>query len=121
MGAMMTTTIKRYYENPESKNQGLSDCPKSPSEEIKDRITLDRRREDNHGIHKTSSKKFKDNPHVAYAYSQMPMNEPSHFIMQEFSADDKKQPRIIIDAARSLNGLTDSKASHFEGHNRYMQ
>ncbi|CVL09327.1 uncharacterized protein FMAN_15491 [Fusarium mangiferae] len=79
----MTTTIKRYCERPELNNQGLFDCLESPLEEIKDRSTLDRRREDKHVIHKTSSKKFKTNPHVAYAYSQMPANESSQFIMPE--------------------------------------
>ncbi|KAF5711867.1 hypothetical protein FMUND_8780 [Fusarium mundagurra] len=90
---MMTTTIKRYCERHELKNQGIFDCLECPSEEIKDRIRLDRRREDKHVIHKTSSKKFKANPHVAYAYSQMPTNESSQLIIPESSAGSGSRAR----------------------------
>jgi hypothetical protein len=45
------------------------------------------------------------------------MNELSLFIMAEFSACDRGTNRPTMDATRaSLNGLTDSKASHFKGH-----
>ncbi|KAF5965765.1 hypothetical protein FCOIX_12804 [Fusarium coicis] len=40
----------------------MFDCPELPLDEMKDCSMLDRKREDKHAIHKTSPKKFKDNP-----------------------------------------------------------
>ncbi|EXA41215.1 hypothetical protein FOVG_09726 [Fusarium oxysporum f. sp. pisi HDV247] len=96
MGVMMTTTIERYYQDPAFKDQGTFDCPKCPSDQIKNRIRFDRGQEDEHVIHKTSFEKFEedpDNPRVANVYSYPPTNKLSQFIMPEFSAEDEENPR----------------------------
>ncbi|KAF5239883.1 hypothetical protein FANTH_9776 [Fusarium anthophilum] len=73
MGVVTTTTIKRDYETPKFKNQGIFIRPECLLDEKNSRIRLDRRRWDKHVIHKTPSKKFKHNPghsHIAYVYSK---------------------------------------------------
>ncbi|EWZ40426.1 hypothetical protein FOCG_13602 [Fusarium oxysporum f. sp. radicis-lycopersici 26381] len=96
MGVMMTTTIERYYQDPDFKDQGTFDCPKCPLGQIKNRIRFDRGQEDEHVIHKTSFEKFEedpDNPRVANVYSYPPTNKLSQFIMPEFSVEDEEKPR----------------------------
>ncbi|KAJ0137762.1 putative 54S ribosomal protein L7 [Fusarium oxysporum f. sp. albedinis] len=103
MGVMMTTTIERYYQDPDFKNQGTFDCPKCPLCQIKNRIRFDRGQEDEHVIHKTSFEKFEedpDNPRVANVYSYPPTNKLSQFIMPEFSVEDEENPRFLIFTGR---------------------
>ncbi|EXK33883.1 hypothetical protein FOMG_11091 [Fusarium oxysporum f. sp. melonis 26406] len=103
MGVMMTTTIERYYQDPDFKDQGTFDCPKCPLGQIKNRIRFDRGQEDEHVIHKTSFEKFKedpDTPRVANVYSYPPTNKLSQFIMPEFSVEDEEKPRFLIFTGR---------------------